>query len=96
MSWGDLRAVRWAGASIVFQGALHSLNPVQRIGDQIAEPIQLHDAGPRPSRSQRRVGELLEQVGLTAAAGARLPAPALRRPEAAGDDRDGAGLPTRS
>src|SRR5262245_25017991 len=27
MRWGDLRALRWADASIVFQGALHSLNP---------------------------------------------------------------------
>jgi len=32
MNWGRLRAVRWAGASIVFQGALHSLNPVRKIG----------------------------------------------------------------
>ena len=29
--------------SMVFQGALHSLNPVQKIVDQIAEPIRLHD-----------------------------------------------------
>jgi peptide/nickel transport system ATP-binding protein len=36
---GKLRAVRWTEASIVFQGAMHALNPVQRIGDQIAEPI---------------------------------------------------------
>jgi ABC-type dipeptide/oligopeptide/nickel transport system ATPase component len=35
--------VRWAGASIVFQGDMHSLNPVQRIGKQIAEPILLHE-----------------------------------------------------
>jgi peptide/nickel transport system ATP-binding protein len=39
MPWGRLRAVRWAEASIVFQGAMHALNPVHRIGDQIAEPI---------------------------------------------------------
>ena len=45
MRWGDLRAVRWAGASIVFQGALHSLNPVHRIGRQIAEPILVHSPG---------------------------------------------------
>ena len=32
MRWGRLRAVRWAEASVVFQGALHSLNPVRRIG----------------------------------------------------------------
>ena len=41
-AWGHLRALRWSDAAIVFQGALHSLNPVQRIGDQIAEPILLH------------------------------------------------------
>ena len=32
LSPGRLRAVRWAGASIVFQGAQHALNPVQRVG----------------------------------------------------------------
>ena len=45
MGWGELRALRWAEASIVFQGALHSLNPVHRVGDQIAEPIRLHEPG---------------------------------------------------
>ena len=43
MKPGRLRAVRWAAAAIVFQGAQHALNPVQRIGDQIAEAIELHD-----------------------------------------------------
>jgi peptide/nickel transport system ATP-binding protein len=66
ISWGKLRALRWAGASIVFQGALHSLNPVQRIGRQIAEPITLHEPELRPEQVQRRVDELLEQVGLSA------------------------------
>ena len=42
MSWGELRAVRWAQASIVFQGAMSSLNPVQKVSRQIAEPILLH------------------------------------------------------
>ena len=44
MKWGKIRAVRWAKASVVFQGAMHALNPVQRIGDQMAEPITLHDS----------------------------------------------------
>jgi peptide/nickel transport system ATP-binding protein len=66
MSWGDLRALRWAGASMVFQGALHSLNPVQRVGDQIAEPIHLHDPETSDTQAHLRVGELLEQVGLPA------------------------------
>ena len=42
MKPGRLRAVRWTGASIVFQGAMHALNPVQRIGDQLAEAIVIH------------------------------------------------------
>src|SRR5215469_16897588 len=67
MKWGRLRAVRWAGASIVFQGALHSLNPVQRVGTQIAEPILLHESGVSKEAAARRVTELLSQVGLPAA-----------------------------
>ncbi len=63
MKWGTLRAVRWSQAAIVFQGALHALNPVQRIGDQIAEPIRLHQSVPN-KQINSRVGELLTQVGL--------------------------------
>ncbi|MFJ8788799.1 ABC transporter ATP-binding protein [Streptomyces sp. NPDC102462] len=66
MRWGRVRAVRWAGASIVFQGAMHSLNPVHRIGDQIAEPILLHGRA-TPAAARKRTGELLEQVGLPTA-----------------------------
>jgi peptide/nickel transport system ATP-binding protein len=62
--WGDLRALRWAEASIVFQGALHSLNPVHRVGDQIAEPIRLHEPELADAVVADRVGDLLEQVGL--------------------------------
>jgi peptide/nickel transport system ATP-binding protein len=67
MRWGDLRALRWAGASMVFQGAMHSLNPVRRVGIQIAEPIRLHDESVSPDAADIRVAELLEQVGLPAA-----------------------------
>ncbi|GAA3796189.1 ABC transporter ATP-binding protein [Sphaerisporangium flaviroseum] len=65
MPWGRLRAVRWASASIVFQGAHHALNPVHRIGDQIAEPLLVHGLA-SPAESRRKVAELLEQVGLPA------------------------------
>jgi peptide/nickel transport system ATP-binding protein len=60
---GKLRAVRWTGASIVFQGALHALNPVQRIGDQIAEAITVHGMATE-KEAIVRAGALLEQVGL--------------------------------
>ncbi|HJP80761.1 MAG TPA: ABC transporter ATP-binding protein [Pseudonocardiaceae bacterium] len=63
MKWGRLRAVRWADASVVFQGAMHGLNPVRRIADQIAEPIVLHSKATGPD-VDKRVRELLDQVGL--------------------------------
>ena len=65
MRAGRLRAVRWSGASIVFQGAMHGLNPVQRVGDQIAEPMLIRRSiGPKEAGS--RVNALLERVGIGA------------------------------
>ncbi|HEY3469510.1 MAG TPA: ABC transporter ATP-binding protein [Amycolatopsis sp.] len=67
MKWGRLRAVRWAEASVVFQGAMHALNPVRKIGEQIAEPLRLHPpAGKTPTDAEidARVAELLTQVDL--------------------------------
>lgn len=73
MRWGALRAVRWAGASIVFQGALHSLNPVRRVGVQVAEPIRVHEPEVADAEVEARVVALLEQVGLPAARAAAYP-----------------------
>jgi peptide/nickel transport system ATP-binding protein len=63
MKQNRLRAVRWTGASIVFQGAMHALNPVRRVGDQIAEAITTHQHASE-REAMVRVGSLLEQVGL--------------------------------
>jgi len=57
MKPGRLRAVRWAEAAVVFQGAQHVLNPVRRVGQQIQEAIDCH-AG------DNKVDDLLEQVGI--------------------------------
>jgi peptide/nickel transport system ATP-binding protein len=67
MGWGRLRSVRWAGAAVVFQGALHALDPVRRIGDQIAEPVLLHERGVSRAAAARRAQQLLERVGIPAA-----------------------------
>jgi peptide/nickel transport system ATP-binding protein len=66
MKPGRLRAVRWVGAAIVFQGAMHALNPVRRVRWQIAEAIRLHAPADRSSTSavDARVDELMGQVGL--------------------------------
>jgi len=64
---GRLRAVRWTELSIVFQGALHTLNPVRRVGWQIAEAYTTHNADAPAREVRARVGELLEVVGLPSA-----------------------------
>ena len=58
-----IRTVRWKEISIIFQGAMNSLNPVRRIGRQIAEPIVLHEKVQEPE-AMRRAEELLELVGI--------------------------------
>ena len=66
MKWNRMRAVRWGEAAVVFQGALHSLNPIQRIGKQLSEPILVHDKSATEASALKKVRELLEQVGLPA------------------------------
>jgi peptide/nickel transport system ATP-binding protein len=62
--WSALRTVRWNGASVVFQGAMSALNPVRPIGEQICEPILLHEkVSPRTARE--RAAELLDSVGIS-------------------------------
>ena len=64
MKWNRVRAVRWGEAAVVFQGALHSLNPIQKIGKQLVEPILLHDKKSSEQKALKKVRELLAQVGL--------------------------------
>jgi peptide/nickel transport system ATP-binding protein len=58
-----LRAIRWRDISIVFQGAMNALNPVKRVGDQIVEPILLHEKVTEEI-ALKRVKELFELVGI--------------------------------
>jgi peptide/nickel transport system ATP-binding protein len=64
MRWSRLRAARWDEAAVVFQGALHSLNPIQRIGKQLAEPIALHDPSATRVGNDEKIAGLLAAVGL--------------------------------
>ena len=56
---------------LVFQNPYSSLNPRRRVGDQIADGLPGDGSG-RSGRT-RRVGELLERVGLSAGAAQRFP-----------------------
>jgi peptide/nickel transport system ATP-binding protein len=59
----QLARYRWREISMVFQGAMNALNPVKRIGDQIAEPLEVRLGQPRDA-SLKRAGDLLELVGI--------------------------------
>jgi oligopeptide/dipeptide ABC transporter ATP-binding protein len=57
------REVRWKQIAMVFQGAMHALNPVLKVGDQIAERLLLEGMSKR--EAHKRVAGLLERVGLS-------------------------------
>src|SRR5215203_6641015 len=60
---GRLRALRWAGISMVFQGAMNAFNPVKRVGDQVVEAILLHEGVSR-REARTRMRELFEHAGI--------------------------------
>jgi peptide/nickel transport system ATP-binding protein len=66
LGWQRLRAVRWAQASVVFQGAMSALNPVRSIGQQICEPILLHEKVSQRV-AEARAADLLDSVGVPSA-----------------------------
>jgi peptide/nickel transport system ATP-binding protein len=68
----SIRAHRWVDLAMVFQGAMNALNPVQTVGAQIVEPMELHGVA-SGAVARARAGELLELVGIPAAARARFP-----------------------
>jgi oligopeptide/dipeptide ABC transporter ATP-binding protein len=64
MSDAELRKRRWTDVSIIFQGAMNALNPVRRVGDQVAEPVLLHEPALAGDAARSRVAELFELVGI--------------------------------
>ena len=62
----QLRRVRWAQVAVVLQSAMHALNPVFTIGDQLGDVLRAHQ--PDMSRAARRdrAAQLLDMVGITA------------------------------
>jgi peptide/nickel transport system ATP-binding protein len=68
----QLRRYRWREISIVFQGAMNALNPVRRVRDQIAEPLEAR-LGQSPKDARTRAGDLLELVGIPRKRGTAYP-----------------------
>jgi peptide/nickel transport system ATP-binding protein len=67
-----MRRYRWREISIVFQGAMNALNPVLRVRDQIAEPLELR-LGVSTQSARKRAGDLLELVGIPRQRGGAYP-----------------------
>jgi len=63
----ELQALRGAGIGLVPQDPMTNLNPVMRVGDQIAEAFEVHDVATGSAAHDRAV-ELLEAVGIPDAA----------------------------
>jgi len=59
----ELRKFRWRNVSIVFQGAMNSLNPLMRVGDQFVDTLRAHERIDK-KRALVRAGELLDLVGI--------------------------------
>ena len=63
----ELQALRGAGIGLVPQDPMTNLNPVMRVGDQIAEAFEVHDIATGSAAHDRAV-ELLSAVGIADAA----------------------------
>ena len=60
----ELRRIRGNDIAMVFQDPMTSLNPVLKIGFQIAEAIRTHNPGVKDGAANKRAVELLKTVGV--------------------------------
>ena len=63
---GEMRRIRGARMSLIFQEPMTALNPVMRVGDQIVEALTVH--GETANIAQARAVELLDAVRIADAA----------------------------
>lgn len=62
----EMRKIRGNKISMIFQDPMTALNPVQRVGEQIAEVVQLHSDNGSRADAEKRAKEMLEIVGIPA------------------------------
>ena len=60
----ELESIRGAEIAMVFQDPMSSLDPVYRVGDQIAEQILAHEPDTSRRQARQRAAALLQRVGI--------------------------------
>lgn len=68
MEMGDeqfRRQFRWTKLALVSQSAMNSLNPVIKVGKQVAEPLHVHNAVQSKEEAQKLVREAFDRVGVS-------------------------------
>lgn len=73
ISEAEMCHVRWAHISMIFQGAMNSLNPVRTVESQIVEALLRHKRVDTRRQARKRAGELLDLVGIARGRGKQYP-----------------------
>lgn len=60
-----LHEVRWSKIAVVFQSALHALNPVLRVGGLLDDVLKAHEKKMSKAQRRARAEELLGMVGIS-------------------------------
>ena len=60
----EMRALRGPELSMVFQDPMSSLNPVYKVGDQVAEGLLQHNKGMTKQEARKRVLDMFRKLGI--------------------------------
>ncbi len=62
----EMRAIRGNDISMIFSDPMSALNPIQSVGAQIGEVVELHNTGLSHHEIEAKVDEMLRMVGIPA------------------------------
>lgn len=62
----EMYGIRGDKISMIFQDPMTSLNPVHKVGEQIAEVVKIHNPEMNKAQAKQRAIEMLEMVGIPA------------------------------
>jgi peptide/nickel transport system ATP-binding protein len=73
LSETEMCKIRWGEISMVFQGAMNSLNPVRTVESQIVEALLKHKQVDTKRQARQRTADLLKLVGIAPERGKQYP-----------------------